>query len=140
MRTRLERAATELGLQERVVFHGASRQVRPHYLAASLLVVSSNYESFGLVAVEALMCNLPVVSFRHCLGVATVVRDGVDGLLVDVPQGQEMSECLAKALGRVLAEPELLARLQEGAAGFNKAPYSGQAVYQIWDGLVSETH
>src|SRR5579884_2390081 len=80
---RLRARAAELGLAERVSFPGAAPQedLPRYYRAADALVVTSRYESFGLVAVEALACGTPVVA-SQVGGLPTIIRDGENGLLV----------------------------------------------------------
>jgi D-inositol-3-phosphate glycosyltransferase len=80
---RLRQRAAELGLGERVRFPGAAPQqdLRRYYHAADAVVVSSRYESFGLVAVEALASGTPVVA-SAAGGLTSIVRDRGNGLLV----------------------------------------------------------
>lgn len=77
---------------------------------ADIVVVPSRYESFGLVAVEAMMFGKPVVSTRVG-GIPEVVQDGVTGLLVAPGD----AEALAAALRRLCEDPALRERM--GAAG-----------------------
>jgi len=77
---RLRRRAGELGIAPRVRFTGAVPQERLplFYSAADVCVVPSHYESFGLVALEALACGTPVVA-SPVGGLKTTVRDGHNG-------------------------------------------------------------
>ena len=78
--------------------------------AASVVAVPSYNESFGLVAVEAQATGTPVVA-AAVGGLTTVVRDGVSGTLVDTHRPRDW----AAALRRIIDDPELAARLGEGA-------------------------
>jgi glycosyltransferase involved in cell wall biosynthesis len=80
------------------------------YAQATLVVVPSRYESFGLVIPEAMQQGLPIVACRAG-GVPEVVTSGVDGLLVP----PDDAEALASALQRLVAEPNL--RQQLGLRG-----------------------
>ena len=68
-------------LAEKVIFLGSKKQsqLRRYYSAADALVVPSVYESFGLVAMEALACGTPVIASR--IGeLESIVREGKNGL------------------------------------------------------------
>jgi len=82
LRHNLERLALEYGVQQQVVFLGTlSRdQVLAEMQAASVFVLPSHYETFGLVLIEALACGKPVVA-TACGGPESIVHPG-NGLLV----------------------------------------------------------
>jgi glycosyltransferase involved in cell wall biosynthesis len=104
--------AQELSVANRVAWHGQLRsdQLAGLYRAATALVVPSIDEGLGLVAVEALLCETPVVAFRSG-GLTDVIQDGSTGVLVAPGD----STALAAALDSVIAEPERARAL--GAAG-----------------------
>jgi glycosyltransferase involved in cell wall biosynthesis len=109
---RLAAAAEAHGLGEKVQFIGSvSHDSLPlYYGAADICVVPSYYESYGMVALEAQACGRPVVA-SAIGGLASVVTDGVNGLLVPPGSPPELSH----ALQRLLADPALAKRL--GASG-----------------------
>lgn len=80
------------------------------YRAASVVMVPSYSESFGLVAVEAQACGTPVIA-ASVGGLRTAVQDGVSGVLVD---GHDPVS-YAKVLRRLLSAPGLRDRLARGA-------------------------
>src|SRR5204862_5547564 len=84
--TYLRERAAALGLDGRVRFLGAQpqRRLRLFYAAADATVMPSYYESFGMVALEAMACGSPVVASRVG-GLTTTIKDGVTGHLV--PEG-----------------------------------------------------
>ena len=80
------------------------------YRAATLVMVPSYSESFGLVAVEAQACGTPVVA-AAVGGLRTAVRDGVSGVLIDSRDPARY----ARAVRELIARPQTLARLSAGA-------------------------
>lgn len=80
------------------------------YRRAAVVTVPSHYETFGLVALEAMANGAAVVATRAG-GLTEIVRDGVTGLLY--PPGDRRA--LTAAMSRMLADPQLRSRL--GAAG-----------------------
>ncbi|MFQ5382812.1 MAG: glycosyltransferase [Dehalococcoidia bacterium] len=83
LRTELEQQARDAGIESRISFAGAvpHEELPLYYSAADVAVVPSYYESFGLVAVEAMACGTPVVASRVG-GLMSTVIDGVNGYLI----------------------------------------------------------
>ena len=92
--------AAELGIAERVSFLGAVDHERLplFYSAADICVVPSFYESFGLVALEAMACGTPVVASRVG-GLSVAVRDGETGYLIPWRCPEPFAERLELLLG-----------------------------------------
>jgi len=132
LRARLAR----LDLGGTVTFVGAQPQerLRAWYVAADATVLPSHYESFGMVALEAMACGIPVVASRVG-GLQTTVRDGVTGLLV--PESDPVA--LAGALDGLLADADLRYRLgREGVqwAARHRWPCVAEAVCREYAALV----
>src|SRR6266542_2292969 len=110
---RLRTRVAALGLDRRVRFLGAQpqRRLRYFYAAADATVMPSYYESFGMVALEAMACGSPVVASRVG-GLTTTVKDGVTGHLV--PEGD--AAALARRLGGLLRDRPGRDRLGREAA------------------------
>lgn len=109
---RLMRLCADLGLDHLVTFLGKRGQdVLPdYYSAADVVVMPSHYESFGMVALEAMACGTPVVASRVG-GLMFTVIDGITGLHVRSGDPEELAEKL-----RLLMEnPRLRRRLGEQA-------------------------
>lgn len=116
----LARLADDLGVADVVAITPpvAQGELAQWYRAADLVVVPSYSESFGLVALEAQACGIPVVAAATG-GLPTAVRDGVSGVLVD----DHDPEHWAGVLASLLADPARIRRL--GEAGVRHAQAFG---------------
>jgi glycosyltransferase involved in cell wall biosynthesis len=112
LRGDLEALAARLGVAERILMPGFFPDPAPFYRAADLFVLSSDYEGFGNVIVEALACGCPVVSTDCPSGPAEILENGRFGRLTPVGD----AEALAAAMSESLAadhDRELLQRRAE---------------------------
>lgn len=105
----LEQKIQRLGLADAVRLLGFQPNPYKYMAAADLFVLSSLYEGFGNVIVEAMACGAPVIATNCPSGPAEIIEDGVNGLLV--PPGNV--EALAQAILKVLTHPDLKHRLAE---------------------------
>ena len=94
---RLQLLREQVGLLDLVAFLGKREQesLPYYYSAADAVVVPSHYESFGMVALEAMACGTPVVA-SQVGGLAFLVRDGVTGFTVPVDDPEELAAYLIK--------------------------------------------
>jgi glycosyltransferase involved in cell wall biosynthesis len=132
-RAELQRRAAQPDLAGRAHLRGPANPLGPALARASTFVLSSRFEGFGMVIVEAMGCGLPVVSFDCPRGPAEIISPGSDGLLVpaqDVP-------ALARALGRMM-DDEGLRRTMGEAARATAASYRPAAIGVRWDSLIAE--
>ncbi len=112
LREELEAQAEAEGVTANIRFEGAVAHDRlpAYYSAADVVVVPSYYESFGLVAVEAMACGTPVVASRVG-GLVSTVTDGVTGYLIP----WRCPEPFAEKLEVLLNNPELRANFSAGS-------------------------
>lgn len=108
----LESTARALGIPDRVRWHGrrSQEELVPLFREATAVVIPSEGEGLGLVAVEAQLCGAPVIAFRSG-GLTDVVEDGTTGVLT--PPGDVRA--LAAAMDAMLARSDHGAAM--GAAG-----------------------
>ena len=109
-RTAAEWMVREKGLMHDVIFLGKQNQVHELLNCADVLLLPSDLESFGLAALEAMACGVPVVCSRVG-GVPEVVEDGVQGYLVPPRDVKTMG---ARAL-EILSSPERRAQMGKAA-------------------------
>jgi len=104
----------ELGMDDLVVFFGSrsQRELPYYYSAAEICVMPSLYESFGMVALEAMACGTPVIASRVG-GLTYTVRDGETGFLVPERDPEALADkmellldndCLRRRLGHRAAQ------------------------------------
>ncbi|MFE6254102.1 glycosyltransferase family 4 protein [Agromyces sp. NPDC057865] len=133
-RTALEASADRLGVADRVRFLGRldPPEVARAMASASLLVVPSRVEAFGIVVLEGWRAGLPVIATDHG-GPAEFVAHLHDGYLVD----PEHPDALARALEEVLGDAGLADRL--GAAGAERvAAFTWGATVDAYERLYRE--
>ena len=108
MGAELRLLASQLGISDRVVWHGQLKQsdLLRKYQSATAVVVPSVDEGLGLVAAEAQLCETPVVAFRSG-GLTDVIEHSVTGLLVTPGVTAE----LASAMDSVLENPDRSAEI-----------------------------
>ena len=90
--------AQELGVTDRVIFAGFHPDPTPFYMTADLFVLSSNYEGFGNVIVEAMACGTPVVSTDCPSGPAEILENGKWGRLTPVGNADALAEAMHASL------------------------------------------
>ena len=105
-RSNLEKLATDLGILDRIRFLGWQADPRPYLAASDIFVMPSSHEPLGNVILEAWAQNRPVVSSR-AEGPSWFMRDGDNGLLVDIGDAQGF----ANAIERLIRDPDLAARI-----------------------------
>jgi D-inositol-3-phosphate glycosyltransferase len=112
---RLQQLALSLGIGDLVVFLGKRGQdsLPYYYSAAEVVVVPSHYESFGMVALEAMACGTPVVA-SQVGGLAFLVQDGVTGF--QVPDGDP--DALCASVAHLVQDGSLRKRMGEHAADY----------------------
>ncbi len=101
-RTNVEHRARCLKVYDQCVFVGKQPKIVDYLSAADVLLLPSEQESFGLAALEAMACEVPVIASRVG-GIPEVVEDGETGFLSEVGDVEKM----ANDAGNLLAEPEL---------------------------------
>jgi glycosyltransferase involved in cell wall biosynthesis len=122
-----------LGICEKISFYPPTQEIESKYLEASIYVMSSRFEGFGMVLIEAMACGVPCISFDCPHGPADIITDGVDGILVE--NGDVAG--LANALIRLIENEELRKKMGTAAKG-NVMRFLPETILPQWDTLFKE--
>ncbi|WP_431796726.1 glycosyltransferase family 4 protein [Cupriavidus metallidurans] len=131
-RNGLEARRLALGLDQSVSLPGAGAHIATYYQNADIFCLSSRYEGFGLVLLEAMAFGLPVVSTDCETGPKEIIRDGLNGLLVATGNPQ----ALANALSRLI-EDEHLSNHLAIQGRMDAYSHDVNAVCQLWRSLLN---
>lgn len=126
-REMLQQMIDKAELQNTVCLNRPTKQIGEEYVKSDMLVMSSNYEGFPMVMIEAMACGLPVVSFDYKCGPKDIIQTGINGLLV--PNGD--IQALADAMMKVM-EDEAYRKMLSLNARKVVDTYSEQAVMSQW--------
>jgi len=134
---RLQALRAELGLAELVTFLGKQDQdaLPDYYAAAEAVIMPSHYESFGMVALEAMACGTPVIA-SEVGGLAFLVRDGETGF--HVPDRDP--EALSDRICQIITDPLLRAELGEQAAAYAKGyawPLIAEKIIGVYESVLA---
>ena len=99
----LKNEAEELKINDSVQFVGRCSDMSVEYLNSSLFVLTSKYESFSLVIIEAKSFGIPVISFDCPFGPREIVQNGMDGLLIE----NDNTSAFSEAMIRLMKDEEL---------------------------------
>jgi glycosyltransferase involved in cell wall biosynthesis len=132
-RDAVERRAHELGIVRDSFFLGYQDEVAPFYAAFDALILPSANEGTPVSAIEALAGGRPVVATRVG-GVPDVVRDGVDGFLVEPGDVDAMADRLAA----LAADADLRRRMGEAGSADVHQRYSVERLLDDVDALYRE--
>lgn len=120
----------ELGLEEKVVFLGKQDEVAQVHSLADLLLLPSEKESFGLVALEAMACGVPTVG-SNAGGLPEVVEHGVTGYLSEVGDVESMSNHAIS----LLSQPMLYEQFVQAGMQRVQKYFSGEAIIESYEKL-----
>ncbi len=133
LREQIEAKRKKLNLQNSVSLLGERKDVEKLYMESAIYVMTSRYEGFGMVLVEAQHFGLPCISFDCPCGPRSIINNNIDGFLVT----PEDKDTFAKRLIQLIQDEDL--RLQMGAKAKESAKrFEGATIIPKWEALFNE--
>lgn len=101
--------------------------IESEYLNASLFVLTSRFEAFPMVLLEAMSFGVPCISFDCPSGPSDIITHDKDGILVEKENTRKLTEAIVSLITDLNKREKMMI-----AAFENVKRYSPQAVYKIW--------
>lgn len=115
---------------DRFTIHPPEKEVMNVYLDASIYVLPSRFEGFGMVLIEAMACGVPCIAFDCHYGPADIITDGEDGFLVPEGDIRQLTDKIC-----FLIENESVRKEMGSAARNNVKKYLPENIVKQWDEL-----
>lgn len=125
--------ANNLGLADNIVWPGRIGNVADWYERADMFVLSSRYEGFPNVLLEAMSAGCPSIAFDCDTGPRDIIRDGENGLLV----APESTEKLAEAMLTLVQDSDLRKKLSSSAVAVRE-DFAEDKIFREWERVINE--
>ncbi len=129
----LELKSEQLGITDKVNFYPPTKDIHEKYKEASIYLMTSRYEGFGMVLIEAMSFGIPCVSFDCPYGPSDIISNKKDGLVIKNGDIKSFSDAVIK-----LIEQEELRQMMGSNAIENVQKYNIDVIGQQWDNLFKE--
>ena len=124
----VEHAVQQAGVN--ICLHKPTKDIFDKYCESAFLILTSEFEPFGLVMPEAMSCGLPVVAFDCPYGPSEIVIEGENGYLVPLHDDDRFVECMCKLMSDLNLRQEM-GRVAIGSS----QKYSSVKIMPLWDDL-----
>ncbi|MBO7575346.1 MAG: glycosyltransferase family 4 protein [Bacteroidales bacterium] len=125
---KLKRQINTLGIGDSAAVNKPTDKIFDEYAASDFLVMTSHYEGFPMVMIEAMACGVPTVCFDFLCGPRDIIANGINGIVV--PEGD--LQALATAMQQLMEHPEQLKHLSDQARRISEE-YSQEVIMKRWD-------
>lgn len=98
IKEQLQKRINEKGVSNSLILNEPTSSIIDKYLESSLYIMSSRFEGFPMVLLEAMSCGLPCVSFDCPNGARDLIVDGRNGFLVDYLNVEQLADCICKLI------------------------------------------
>ena len=130
LKEEMTRSIAALNLTDVISINEPTNDIIQKYLESSIYIMSSRFEGFGMVLLEAMACGVPCISFDCPYGPADIIRSGEDGFLVE----HLNTRALANSICQLIEQPGLRKQFGEKAKK-NIIRYSKDNVMKQWTEL-----
>lgn len=121
--------------QAKIVVHRPSPDILSCYKESSILVMTSYFESFGLVLPEAMSCGLPAIAFDCPYGPHDIIKDGVNGYLIECYN----IEKFANRLNQLIESHDTRIKMGQEAIRSSQR-YQVESIMPLWEKLYSDIY
>ena len=126
----LEKKAEELGISNTVSFYLPIRNIEEKYKASSIYVMSSRFEGFGMVLIEAMSFGVPCISFDCPHGPAEIIKEEVDGFLIKNDNIEDFANKIIQLIENENQRKEMGLKARENIQHFYP-----EIIVKQWDAL-----
>lgn len=130
-RGELERLYKDEGVDDYIVFRGAVKNIAQVYSNSSIYAMTSHFEAFPMVLLEAQSCALPLVAFDCPEGPSQIIHDGEDGFLIENNDTHDFADALMK----LMSDLDLRRKFGDQSQ-LNSQAYSPECVSRRWESLL----
>lgn len=130
IKAELQQRISQNHLMDCILIHEPTAEIIAKYQESSIYIMSSRYEGFGMVLLEAMACGVPCVSFDCPYGPSDIIHDGEDGFLVKHLD----TTALAERICYLIENPEIRKEMGKNAKK-NIKRYSRENVMAQWTEL-----
>ena len=129
----MEKKISQFGLERNIILTGPVKDMEKIYRSASMYVMTSEMEGLPMVLLEAKSYRLPIVSFDIMTGPSEIVRDGVNGYLVESGDITAMADQICK-----LIEQPLLRKRFSDATVLDMNKFDRGEIIRQWENLLNQ--
>ena len=130
---KLNQQIDTLGIGESAAVNKPTDKIFDEYAASDFLVMTSHYEGFPMVMIEAMACGVPTVCFDFLCGPRDIIANGINGIIV--PEGN--LQALSTAMQQLMEHPEQLARMSEQAKRISEE-FSQEVIMRRWNLFIND--
>ena len=130
---KLKSMITKYSLSKNISIHSSIANITEKYIESSIYVMTSHYEGFGIVLIEAMICGLPCISFDCPYGPSEILAEGEDGFLIPANDIAILANKIC-----FLIEHEEVRKEMGYKAHKNAMRYTPTLIMKQWDALINQ--